>query len=268
MANTKKLPVFEKLVPADFVQYVADELKTTIEQIDQRYDWPTLKGLQKAVEAFKNEGHKDHGKYSELPKAFINGISQCLESQSDAAATLAMREAFSEAWHSASKIEEREALIRFVANTWGGMGLRKETVRELAEQYAKEPGKLKGGKARIPSRSKILASIDPEERFIYDSRVSKALYSFWSIREKKVSGYPVTPFPKLRGRGDPADADAIAYKKPFRYEEVYCRFIKEVGDALARCDGFKNEKPRELRQKVEMALFILSDKAGKEVRHE
>ena len=284
-------------VPDEFVAYVAGRISETVKQIATKYRWGMTTCLERAT-GLKSYGKtQKHSNRNDFPGKFMESLKELCDQVAKAEkeeqkakaknrraktneavpsfrceAVLRLRKAFSEAWPcgtSPLEVKQRTAMAKFIVWEWG----RIQSVREeVLEELAKAPAVCEGDQLKqIASRSKVLASIDPENHFIYDSRVSKALNAYWT----GFCGSKPSPFPLLQGRYDAekASSDKVPVRKavvsvPFLYEETYCAFVKAVADELASRHGFNNEGIGELRQKVEMALFTLKDSAGKEGCHE
>ena len=172
-----------------------------------------------------------------------------------AESVLYMRRKIAHAWSCSKSLKTRKQLARFVIEKWGCIRNSPRTIHRYALQT---PEVLARDSLGISSKSKLLAAIDPENYFVYDSRIYILLNYFLSNTCHNELDLQGLDFPRVPGRSC-AYKDFVKSYKPqkdhFTYEE-YCLLIKELGTLLG--DRFQGD----CLQLVEMALFNIARNEG------
>ena len=152
-----------------------------------------------------------------------------------------------------------EELARKVIQDWGGIRFKDDKSyydRVSSEDFEKDS-------EIIASRSKFYAHTQPEDQYIYDSRVSMALLIFANLWENEDPDY----FPIVEGRSNDyksfkeifVNERKLSLKNAKEFYDDYCKVISKVSDQLIDKLGVSSElEEKELKlfgQLVEMALF-------------
>lgn len=160
-----------------------------------------------------------------------------------------------------------EELARKVIQDWGGISFKDRTSyydRVSSEDFETDS-------EIIASRSKFYAHTQPEDKYIYDSRVSMALLIFANLWEKEDPDY----FPLVEGRSNDyksfkeifVNERKLSLKNAKEFYDDYCKVISTVSNQLIDKLGLSSElKEKELKlfgQLVEMALFSFGRKIKK-----
>jgi hypothetical protein len=157
-----------------------------------------------------------------------------------------------------------EELARKVIHDWGGIGFKDGTSyydRVSSEDFEKDS-------EIIASRSKFYAHIQPEDKYIYDSRVSMALLILANLWENEDPDY----FPLVEGRSNDyksfkeifVNERKLSLKNGKEFYDDYCKLISTISNQLKDKLGVSEElEEKELKlfgQLVEMALFSFGRK--------
>lgn len=232
-----------------FINSLAEEIyqifKSKHSEYSSKYDWGRKLG---AVPKFLK---------SASGWGAVSGISRSMDG------VIQMRKVTSGLWPSLNE-EQQFELIKWVVEDWGGIGRTKEQtfrdycrwMRDISPDNKMGTGdsweKLFSWK-NISGKSKAMAFVNPENYFIYDSRVSIAINSIIVERLNWSDKFFHLAQPKgnnERYRYLKEKIDEMKKKEGVKasYQD-YCRLIKTV----ARLMGLDVED----RQKVEMWLFVL-----------
>lgn len=159
---------------------------------------------------------------------------------------------------------ELEKLARKVIQDWGGIRFKDGTSyydRVSSADFEKDS-------EIIASRSKFYAHTQPEDQYIYDSRVSIALLIFANLWEKE----DPDDFPLVEGRSNDhknfkeifVNERKLSLKNAKEFYDDYCKVISTLSNQFIEKLGVSAElEESELRlfdQLVEMALFSLGRK--------
>lgn len=161
---------------------------------------------------------------------------------------------FSERWNAlpSSKNEERKSMLRWVVRTWGGIrrlsdGKLSDFITMIENQSLCDDNKL------ISSKSKCWSFVDPENRFVYDSRVALALNT---VILKKFNDCEWQFFmPNGRSNAFREFVSNWSKKPNIITYDTYCELIKHIAE-------LQNLKPED-RQRIELQLFMMGRNIGK-----
>lgn len=157
-----------------------------------------------------------------------------------------------------------EELARKVIQDWGG--IRFKDGKSYYDRVSSDD--FETDSEIIASRSKFYAHTQPEDKYIYDSRVSMALLIFANLWEKEDPDY----FPLVEGRSNDyksfkevfVNERKLSLKNAKEFYDDYCKVISKVSDQLIDKLGVnKKLEEKELKlfgQLVEMALFSFGRK--------
>lgn len=194
-----------------------------------------------------------------LPQIMLDLINEttpvsCTYSAADQ--LIDFRRRFSQAWRNLAEddIATRFGMLTWVVRKWGNINrsLKQETLRTYVEKFNSS---WMTNISNISSKSKCLAFVNPETRFVYDSRVAMLLNSIllkripdskWCFRTGYGASNDYSSF----------DTSHFTGKKGISYD-CYCRLILEIAE---------NMKPAltgEDIQRVEFAIFSLGRNLSK-----